>query len=271
MAQGTDHSPRPVRVACVQVASPPEERRVDRVDRVSTLVERAGRDHDVVVLPELWPSGYFSFLSYEADAEPLDGPTVARLRRLASDLAVVLVAGSLVERGPDGLTNTTVTIGPSGDVLHVYRKIHLFGYESEEARLLVPGTEAEVADTPLGRLATSTCYDLRFPELYRLLVDQRVEIVVVPAAWPAARLAHWRLLVQARAVENLMVVIACNAVGTQGDIELAGHSMIVGPWGDVIAEGGDQEGVVSAEVDVSQVAAVRARFPALDHRRLPFS
>lgn len=255
------------RVACLQVSSPPGETTADRVNRVVAAVESAVADHDLVVLPELWASGYFAFDRYERDAEPVDGPTVARLRAVARRGSATLVAGSFVERGPDGLANSAVTIDPSGEVVHTYRKVHLFGYDSEEARLLAAGAKVSVATTPIGRLGPSTCYDLRFPELYRALVDEGAELVVVVAAWPAARLAHWRLLAQARAVENQVVVVACNAVGTQGATVLGGHSMVVDPWGEILAEGDDGEGLVTAEVDLGRVREVRAEFPVLEHRR----
>jgi predicted amidohydrolase len=223
-----------------------------------------------VVLPELWAPGYFAFDAYPQRAEPLAGPTTGLARSWARDLGCHVHLGSLLERAADGrLHNTAVLLDAAGTVVHTYRKIHVFGYRSREAELLVPGSRLDVAPTAWGGLAATTCYDLRFPELWRALVDAGAELVVTPAAWPAARLSHWRLFTSARAVEEQLVVIACNAVGEQaGGGTLAGHSRVVDPWGAVLAEAGDEEGVTMAEVDQGVVGRVRAEFPVLADRRL---
>ena len=163
--------------------------------------------------------------------------------------------------GRGGITNTALLVGPSGDLLHRYDKIHVFGYQSREAELLEPGQSVSVVATPWGPTAATTCYDLRFPEIWRRLLDIGAETVVVPAAWPAARLAHWQLFTAARAVEEQVFVLACNAVGTQrGGVELAGHSRIVDPWGEVVAEGGSEECTVTADIDTARVRSIRADF-----------
>ena len=142
---------------------------------------------DLIVLPELWPSGYFAFDSYRELSEPMDGDTVAVGQEWARALSCYLHLGSFVECGPDGrLYNTAVLIDPAGEIAHTYRKIHVFGYRSREAELLTPGSDISVADTSLGAVAATTCYDLRFPELWRALIDAGAHIVIVPAAWPAA-------------------------------------------------------------------------------------
>jgi predicted amidohydrolase len=134
--------------------------------------------------------------------------------------------------------------------------------------LLSPGARADVAETPLGTVGMTTCYDLRFPELYRVLVDRGAQLVVVPAAWPAARLEHWRLFTRARAVENQVFLLACNAAGTQAGVRLGGHSVVVDPWGRVVAEAGDDEEVLLAELDLQTLTDIRTEFPVLDDRRL---
>jgi len=259
-----------VKIALVQVASPPEESPDVRRDRVSRLA-RDARGADLVVLPELWAAGYFAFDHYAERAEDLKGPTVAAAREWARDLGAHVHAGSIVERDARGrLFNTAVLLDPSGTIVHTYRKVHVFGYASREAELLTPGTDLEVADTALGPFGATTCYDLRFPELWRGLVDRGAETVVVPAAWPAARREHWRLFTTCRAVEEQVVVIACNAVGVQdGGVELGGHSRVVGPWGTVLAEAGDDEGITFCDVDPALVRKVRAEFPVLADRRWP--
>ena len=151
-----------------------------------------------------------------------------------------------------------------GTLVHTYRKVHLFGYGSREQELLTPGDRVDGS----GTLALSTCYDLRFPELFRAQVDGGSQLFLVAAAWPLARLAHWQVLLRARALENQSFLLACNAAGRQGSVELAGRSAVVDPWGTVVAEAG--AGPQTLVVDVDPDLAVRARkeFPALADRRL---
>jgi predicted amidohydrolase len=235
------------------------------------MVVDGARGADLVVLPELWAPGYFAFDRYDERAEPLDGPTAAAASAWAREIGAYVQLGSLLERTPDGrLHNTALLVDPDGRVVHVYRKIHVFGYRSREAQLLTPGRDVGVTPTPFGRLAVTTCYDLRFPELWRALVDAGAEIVLTPAAWPAARREHWRLFTTCRAVEEQIIVVACNGVGEQdGGTSLAGCSRVVDPWGSVLAEAGaDDEGVTKAAFEPGVVAKTRAEFGVLDDRRL---
>jgi predicted amidohydrolase len=197
---------------------------------------------DLVVLPELWASGYFAFDRYDELAESLQGNLVSELGSWARELGIHLHAGSVLERDADGsLHNTALLFGPDGDLLLDYRKVHVFGYKSLESKLLSAGDRAGVATTSLGSIGTTTCYDLRFPELYRLLGDQGAQLVIVPAAWPIARLEHWKLFTRARAVENQVFLLGCNSAGTQGDVVLGGHSVVVDPWGRALAEASADE------------------------------
>ena len=174
------------RVALIQLASPDGETQSARIARAEALL-RAQQGVDLVVMPELWSAGYFAFNQYEALAETLDGPTVAMGRRVARELGAQVHLGSIIERTPDGaLHNTAVLIGADGKIAQVYRKIHVFGYQSLESELLTPGTTLSVVDSAVGRLGSTTCYDLRFPGLWQALSDRGAEAVVVPAAWPAA-------------------------------------------------------------------------------------
>ncbi|MWA02965.1 carbon-nitrogen family hydrolase [Actinomadura sp. LD22] len=262
-----------MRVALVQVDSPAGEPAGERRARVGDLVRSAG-EADLVVLPELWAAGYFAFDDYAAEAEDFEGPTLAAARGWAGELDAHVHLGSFVERDADGrLFNTAVLLSPEGEVEHVYRKIHVFGYRSREAELLTAGDDAPVAATAIGRVAATTCYDLRFPELWRSLVDGGARTVIVPAAWPAARREHWRLFTSCRAVEEQIVLIACNAVGVQHGVELGGHSRVVDPWGTVLAEAGAEPGVTWCDVDTAVVDRARAEFPVLADRRgdLPFA
>lgn len=258
-----------MRIALVQVASPPNEPVESRRERVGEMVRRAA-GANLVVLPELWAPGYFAFNTYAEAAEPLDGATVQAGRRWAEELGCYVHLGSVLERNATGrLHNTAVLIAPDGKIAHTYRKVHVFGYRSREAELLTPGDSVTAADTPLGQFGATICYDLRFPELWRLLIDAGAQTVVVPAAWPAARLSHWRLFTTTRAVEQQVLLVACNAVGEQtGGKLLGGHSRVVDPWGQVLTESGDQEGVTACDVDPTVVDAVRGEFPVLRDRRI---
>jgi predicted amidohydrolase len=220
---------------------------------------------DLVLLPELWATGYFAFDDYAGTAQPLDGPLVRAMGAAAAAAGVVLHAGSMVERdGAGRLFNTSLLFDRDGALVHTYRKVHLFGYGSREQELLTPGEHVGAH----GELALSTCYDLRFPELFRAQVDDGSQLFLVAAAWPLARLAHWQVLLRARALENQSFLLACNAAGRQGSVELAGRSAVVDPWGTVVAEAG--AGPQTLVVDIDPDLAVRARkeFPALADRRL---
>ena len=255
-----------MKVALVQVASPDNESRQERIDRVETLL-RGISGAELIVLPELWSAGYFHFDEYQDLAETLDGPTVSMCSRVAKDLGVHLHIGSIIEAGEDGqLSNTSILLGPDGDVVHTYRKIHVFGYKSKEAGLLTAGSSLPVAQAPFGATAGITCYDLRFPGLWMELSTRGAEIVIVPAAWPAARREHWRLLTTARALEHQLFVIACNAAGSQEGVELGGHSRVVDPAGNVLAEAGEGESVLMVDIDPRQVGAVRSEFPVIGDR-----
>ncbi|WP_255150320.1 carbon-nitrogen family hydrolase [Halorarius halobius] len=247
------------------------------VDRAVAAIETAAADGaDLVVLPELFNVGYFAFDCYQRDAEPLDGPSLSRVREAARDNEVGVLAGSVVEDlsttdgGPaeEGLANTAVLFDRAGERLAVYRKHHLFGYESAESRLLVPGETLGVAEFEGFTVGTTTCYDLRFPELYRELVEAGVTLVCVPSAWPYPRVEHWELLPQARAVENQTYVATANGSGTFEDAELVGRSTVYDPWGTVLASSSDEPALVTADLDPERVERVREEFPALRDRRL---
>jgi predicted amidohydrolase len=196
----------------------------------------------------------------------------------ARDAGVMLHAGSIVERptsgeqGPEGrgLWNTSLVFSPAGELVATYRKIHRFGFGAGEPRLMDAGEEIVLVDLPggEGRAGLSTCYDLRFPELYRRQLDAGATAFVIPAAWPMARVRHWTLLAHARAVEDQCVVIACNTAGTHAGTEMGGHSQVVLPTGEALAMAGSQEQVLSVDVDLSVVADYRASFPVLADRRL---
>lgn len=241
---------------------------VSRRSRVADLVrEQSGSD--LVVLPELWTVGAFAYEQFETEAEPLDGPTYGAMAAAARDAGVWLHAGSFVERAGDGsLYNTALVLSPTGELAATYRKIHRFGFDQGEAVLMSAGESLTTVDLPEQTLGLATCYDLRFPELFRGLVDAGATTLVVSAGWPARRRGHWTLLNRARAVEDQSYVLACGTAGTNGGVEQAGHSLVVDPWGEVLAEAGPGEEVLTVDLDPKKVAETREQFPALKDRRL---
>ena len=253
-----------MRVHVVQLSYGDDESLADRVDRVVAIV-RAQHAADLVVLPELWPNGGFAYDGWEASSQPLDGPIVTALRGATRELGALVHMGSLVERDETGrMFNTSVLLGRDGEILAIYRKIHLFGFGEGEPKLMTAGDDVVVHDG----LGLATCYDLRFPEQFRRLLDAGAEVVLLPAAWPAKRVAHWRLLALARAVENQSYVVACNTAGEHSGVAMGGGSIVVDPWGTVLAEAGTDEEVLVVDIDLDVVARTRSSFPILADRRL---
>ncbi|MFG2634135.1 carbon-nitrogen family hydrolase [Streptomyces sp. NPDC048362] len=257
-----------MRASLIQIAVDEGESVDSRRRRAAALVrEQSGAD--LVVLPELWTTGAFAYEEFGREAEPLDGPTHEVMAKAASDAGVWLHAGSVPERADDGtLYNTSLVFTPSGDRAAVYRKIHRFGFDRGEAVLMGAGRDLATVRLPETTLGLGTCYDLRFPELFRALVDAGAEVLVLPAGWPERRRAHWTLLARARAVENQAFVLACGTAGTHAGVPQAGHSIVVDPWGEVLAEAGSGEEILTVDFDPAKVAATREQFPALKDRVL---
>ncbi len=228
------------------------------------------------MLPEKWPS-MGSEEQLRESAESLAGPTVAWARGLARELGVELVPGSLLEllEGEEKLANTSLHIDAEGEVRAVYRKLHMFDVEVggrvyRESELELPGEEIVLSHTSAGvGLGLTVCYDLRFPELYRILAVQGAQLITVPAAFtlPTTR-DHWEVLLRARAIENQLFVIAANQFGPHpAGQHSGGRSMIVDPWGIVLAQAPDGEGYVLAEADMARLQQIRASLPSLANRR----
>jgi predicted amidohydrolase len=253
-----------MRVTSIQLARN-DKKKKEAIAEVMTLLETVPAS-DLLILPEIWATGFFSFHRYESESETLEGPTVDLFRKKAVELGCHILLGSLVERDGGRLYNTSILVDPRGDVLATYRKIHLFGYRSRERELLTPGKEIVVVNTPWGKAGLATCYDLRFPELFRKMVERGAKFFLIASAWPQVRLDAWVLFNRARAHENLAYLISCNCAGIDAGSRYAGHSMIVDPLGKVISEGGDQEEWVSAEIDPDLVDSVRRDFSALHDR-----
>ncbi|MDT9698591.1 carbon-nitrogen family hydrolase [Streptomyces sp. P17] len=257
-----------MRASLIQIAVDEGESVESRRVRVASLV-RQQTGADLVVLPELWTTGAFAYEVFGQEAEPLEGPTYEAMAKAASDAGVWLHAGSIPERDPEGpLYNTSLVFSPSGDLAAAYRKIHRFGFDKGEAVLMGAGRDLVTVRLPGTTLGVATCYDLRFPELFRGLVDAGAETLVIPAGWPERRRAHWTLLAQARAVENQAFVLACGTAGTHAGVPQAGHSIVVDPWGEVLAEAGADEEILTVDFDPGKVATTREQFPALKDRVL---
>lgn len=216
---------------------------------------------DIMVLPEMWLIGYDSFDRYKADAEPLDGPLVRDLRQAARDKGCWLVPGSFPELLDGRLYNTTMLINPLGEIMGVYRKIHVFSYQSQEKEFVSPGATPVVVDTPFGKAGLAVCYDLRFPELFRHMARQGAEIFFVAASWPSARKRAWELFATARAHENMAWCIACNSHA---------DSLVIAPTGEVVARASARPEILIAELDPTLVAKTRAEFPVLNDAHWAF-
>jgi predicted amidohydrolase len=257
-----------MRVSLVQLEVSLAAPLAERVAQAAELVASCAGS-DLVVLPELWAHGAWSYDTWAAEAEPLDGPTVTAMAKAAAAAGVLLHAGSVVERDGDALYNTSVLLAPDGTQAARYRKIHRFGFTEGEGRLMSPGADVVTFPSPAGPLlGLATCYDLRFPELFRALTDAGAQLFVVTSSWPERRLEHWRLLTRARAVENLAYLVATDACGEHRGVRQAGHSVVVDPWGEVLAEAGTEPTVLHVDLDPARVEDVRASFPALADRRL---
>ena len=266
-----------MRVAVCQVNS--REDRPANLRAARDLLERAAAaGADLAVLPE-----YVDYLGPAATApaaEPIDGPTATFFAEAAGQLGIWVLAGSLHETGPSpGLTyNTSLLLDRTGRTAAVYRKIHLYDVQIpgrvsyHESATVAPGDAPVVADVDGVPVGLSICYDLRFPELYRrLAVDGGAKVVVVPAAFMAhTGRDHWEVLLRARAIENQCYVVAAGQIGDHEPGRTCyGRSMVVDPWGTVVAQASDVVGVTVAELDLGRLERIRLELPSLANRRLP--
>ena len=264
-----------MRAAAVQLTSTPDrDRNLEVADRLTR--EAAARGAELVVLPEKW-SVYGAPEDIVAGAEPLDGPALTWARGVARELGIDLVAGSIAEHVPDAPlnANTSVHVGPDGEDRAVYRKIHMFDVEVggrtyRESAIEAPGDEPVLSRTAGGiGLGLSICYDLRFPELYRLLAVEGAKVLTVASAFTLATTReHWEVLLRARAIEDQSFVVAANQVGEHvPGVQTGGRSMIVDPWGVVLAQAPDTQCVVVADLDLDRLEDVRRKVPSLANRR----
>jgi predicted amidohydrolase len=266
-----------VRVALCQMNSKADVERNEARAR-ALLEEAATGGADLACLPEVWPC-QGSMQEMRAAAEPVPGPRTELLAGIARRHGMWVHGGSVLELDGERVFNTSVLFDRSGELVARYRKIHLFdadppgGQPSRESFLFTPGEQVVTAETELGRAGFSICYDVRFPELYRALVAQGATVLFVPASFRyETGKDHWEVLVRARAIEDQCFVIAAAQWGTWGppgkERRTFGNSLVVDPWGRVLARAPDGEGVTFAECDPEEVRRVREILPALRHRRL---
>lgn len=234
------------------------------------LFARLPAGTDVVVLPELWTTGYAldGLDGLDGTSAAGGGAVESLLAELAATARTNIVAGSVPVETTEGIFNTSLIYDREGRCLAHYRKIHLFRPLGEDQRFRPGDRPGHFQCDGIG-CGVMICYDLRFPELARSLALAGARVIFVPAQWPRERLAHWRALLVARAVENQVFVVGCNATGTRGGETFGGSSLIVDPWGTILAEGGDGEGVVRAELDLAAVEAVRKLIPVFEDRVPP--
>ncbi len=254
-----------LRIACLQIniAFGQPEKNMARVEQ--EIKQIVSQDQiDVIVLPELWTTGYdLERLPEIGDDE---GILIKQLLTTWSKkYAVHIVGGSIAKKTKKGIYNTMYTVDHTGELIHEYSKLHLFRLMNEE-KYLLPGEATSLFQLEGETCAGMICYDIRFPEWIRVHALKGAKIIFVVAEWPKPRLDHWRTLLLARAIENQCYIVACNRVGSDPANEFGGHSLIIDPWGEILAEGEDKEENIIAEVNFELVDEVRGKIPVFEDR-----
>lgn len=251
-------------IQCDIVLGQPEVNRA-KLEAAMDRAARAAEKPDVILLPELWNTGY-ALTEIGRLADPEGQNSRAWLAAFARRHGIHVIGGSIAENRSGQVYNTMLVFNRSGEEVAAYSKIHLFRLMEEE-KYLQPGERSVTFDLDGLPAGAEICYDIRFPELTRSLALRGAKLLFVAAEWPLPRLNHWRTLLIARAIENQMYVIACNRTGKGGGDEFFGHSMIIDPWGEIVAEGGEAEEIVTGSIDLTLVDQVRRRIPVFDDRR----
>lgn len=232
---------------------------------VKMVKEAASRQVDLIILPELFQTGY---CLDKADllAEPPNGHSVELLRDLAGRFRIFIIAGSILEKRKQGIFNTAHVIGKDGKLLGFYDKIHLFP-PFDEDQYLMAGRDTPLFKTALGLFGVVICFDIRFPELTRRLALNGAQVIFCPAEFPAERITVWATLLRARAIENQVFVVGCNRVGSDGKNLFGGRSAIIHPDGQALAQATDSTQLIDAIIDLGEVEKVRKPLPLLKYRR----
>ncbi|WP_142384784.1 carbon-nitrogen family hydrolase [Bacillus sp. M6-12] len=256
------------KIACIQldiVFGSPVQNYQNAEEKIK---QAAAEKPDVIVLPELWTTGYdLSRLDEIADSHA--EVTLELLKKWAKQYNVSFVGGSVANKTDDGVLNTLLVVNSAGEVVKQYSKLHLFKL-MDEHKFLLPGSSDGNFTLENIPCAGFICYDIRFPEWIRTHTAKGAEVLFISAEWPLARLAHWRALLITRAIENQCFVVACNRSGSDPNNEFAGHSMIIDPWGEIVAEAGTGEEILTASVDFSQSVDIRKQIPIFQDRRPEF-
>lgn len=248
--------------------------KAENLHRASALIDRAaGNGAEIVCLPEMFTTPY-SNDCFSVFAEPADGPTSEMLSRAAEKHGIVLVGGSFPEREGNRLYNTSLVMGADGKCLARHRKVHLFDidiagkFSFRESDTLSPGQQITVVDTPLGPLGVAICFDIRFPELFRLMALQGARIILVPAAFNTTTgPAHWHLLARSRAVDNQVFIAMTSPARNAKGFQAYGHSLAADPWGNILNEAGEEEALVESVLDMAFLEKTRQELPFLSARR----
>jgi predicted amidohydrolase len=231
-------------------------------EKVAIAVEKD--NPAIIVLPELWTTGY-DLTRLDVIADEKGEKTKQFLSQLSKKYHVNIIGGSVAKKMQDNVTNTMYIMNNQGEFVHEYSKLHLFKL-MDEHHYLTAGTEKGLFEIDGIKCAGVICYDIRFPEWIRAHTTKGAEVLFVVAEWPLPRLNHWRTLLLSRAIENQCYVVACNRSGSDPKNEFAGHSMIIDPWGTIIAEADENTGFISAEIDVETVNQVRSQIPVFEDR-----
>ncbi|MCA1059400.1 carbon-nitrogen family hydrolase [Rossellomorea aquimaris] len=238
----------------------------ENMEKVEQWVRKAKVDGcTTVVLPELWTTGYdLTRMDEIADEGAEDSSTF--LTSLSKKYSIHIIGGSVANKSMDGIRNTLIAVDSKGILVKQYSKLHLFKL-MDEHHYLLPGQEDGMFSLEETKMAGLICYDIRFPEWFRKHVLLGAKVVFVVAEWPSARIDHWQTLLKARAIENQCFVIACNRVGSDPNNEFGGCSLIIDPWGEILAKGTQTEELVSAEINLQEVEKVRKQIPIFQDRR----
>lgn len=257
-----------MKLACLQIDIAFGDPQANYEKAAVWLAKASESGCELAVLPELWTTGY-DLTRLDVLADKGAERAKAFLSEQAKKHRMHIVGGSVANDTGDGVKNTMIIVDKDGHIVHEYSKLHLFRLMNEE-KYLIDGDTDGLFELDGEIMAGFICYDIRFPEWFRKHVLNGARVLFVPAEWPLARLDHWRTLLIARAIENQSYVVACNRSGADPDNVFAGHSLIIGPWGEVIAEAGEAEELLAGDIDFDAIDEIRQRIPVFEDRRPTF-
>lgn len=252
-----------ITLAQMNIAFGDQRKNFNNMVRMTEIASKRGSN--IIVLPELWSTGY-DLENAKSHASEMNKGMFGQLSKVATQHKIVIV-GSLLEKRGVEVANSAPLFAPNGRMMGIYRKVHLFPLMQEDT-YLQPGPALITIDMPWGVTGMAICYDLRFPEIFRKYVnDDGARMIIIPAEWPIARIDHWRTLLIARAIENQCYIIGCNAAGETNGTVFGGHSMIVDPWGKIVVEAGETPQLITGQIELDVIDEVRERIPVKDSLR----